>query len=262
MKETTKTTMICLLAISLLTAGLISRADAQDKPNILVIWGDDIGISNISHNNRGMMGYHDAQHRPHRPGRGSSFTDYYGQQSCTAGRAAFIGGQRPGPHRHDQGRAARAPRRAGRRPMSPSPPCSRPRATPPGSSARTTWATSTNTCPPCTGSMSSWATSTTSTPRKSPSTATIPRRPETAERQNLPRAVRPARRHQIQGRRASGGQSDRRHRPADASKRMETIDEETVAAAKDFMQAQTRGRRAVLLLVERHPHALPHTRQA
>ena len=35
---------------------------AEKKPNILVIWGDDIGIENISYNNRGMMGYHDAQH--------------------------------------------------------------------------------------------------------------------------------------------------------------------------------------------------------
>ena len=44
-------------------------------------------------------------------------------------------------------------------------------------------------------------------------------------------------------------------------KRMETIDEETVAAAKDFIKRQTRGRQAVLLLVERHPHALPHPRE-
>jgi len=66
----------------------------QQKPNILIIWGDDIGTWNISHNNRGMMGYMT-------PGidriarEGVSFTDYYGQQSCTAGRAAFIAGNVP-----------------------------------------------------------------------------------------------------------------------------------------------------------------------
>ncbi len=64
------------------------------KPNILVIWGDDIGTWNISHNNRGMMGYETPNiDRIAREGVG--FTDYYAQQSCTAGRAAFIGGSVP-----------------------------------------------------------------------------------------------------------------------------------------------------------------------
>lgn len=70
-----------------------SRSSGK-KPNILVIWGDDIGIWNISHNSRGMMGY--ATPNIDRIAReGLSFTDYYGQQSCTAGRAAFIGGNVP-----------------------------------------------------------------------------------------------------------------------------------------------------------------------
>ncbi len=64
------------------------------KPNILVIWGDDIGTWNISHNNRGMMGYRTPNiDRIAREGVG--FTDYYAQQSCTAGRAAFISGSVP-----------------------------------------------------------------------------------------------------------------------------------------------------------------------
>ena len=67
---------------------------AVEQPNILVIWGDDIGMWNISHNNRGMMGYETPN--IDRIGReGISFTDYYGQQSCTAGRAVFIGGNVP-----------------------------------------------------------------------------------------------------------------------------------------------------------------------
>jgi arylsulfatase A-like enzyme len=64
------------------------------KPNILVIWGDDIGQFNISAYNNGMMGYKtpniDSIAR-----QGALFTDWYGQQSCTAGRAAFITGQSP-----------------------------------------------------------------------------------------------------------------------------------------------------------------------
>jgi len=67
---------------------------AAEKPNILVIWGDDIGLMNISHNNRGMMGYQ-TPNIDRIAREGMSFTDYYGQQSCTAGRAAFIGGNVP-----------------------------------------------------------------------------------------------------------------------------------------------------------------------
>ncbi|QGM96683.1 arylsulfatase [Methylocystis parvus] len=64
------------------------------KPNILVIWGDDIGMWNISANSRGMMGYK-TPNIDRIAKEGLSFTDYYGQQSCTAGRAAFIGGNVP-----------------------------------------------------------------------------------------------------------------------------------------------------------------------
>jgi arylsulfatase len=80
--------------ILLLGAGFATLSQAADKPNILVIWGDDIGTWNISHNNRGMMGYETpAIDRIAR--EGLSFTDYYAQQSCTAGRAAFISGSVP-----------------------------------------------------------------------------------------------------------------------------------------------------------------------
>jgi arylsulfatase A-like enzyme len=71
-----------------------SLVQAADKPNILVIWGDDIGTWNISHNNRGMMGY-ETPNIDRIANEGVSFTDYYGQQSCTAGRAAFISGSVP-----------------------------------------------------------------------------------------------------------------------------------------------------------------------
>ena len=67
---------------------------ASAKPNILILWGDDIGWFNISHNNRGMMGYQ-TPNIDRIAREGIEFTDYYGQQSCTAGRAAFITGQNP-----------------------------------------------------------------------------------------------------------------------------------------------------------------------
>ena len=70
------------------------KAPAKKKPNIIVIWGDDIGQFNISAYNMGMMGYKTPN--IDRIGReGAIFTDWYGQQSCTAGRAAFITGQSP-----------------------------------------------------------------------------------------------------------------------------------------------------------------------
>jgi arylsulfatase A-like enzyme len=67
---------------------------AERKPNILVIWGDDIGITNLSCYSDGLMGYRTPN--IDRIGEeGVRFTDFYGEQSCTAGRAAFICGQNP-----------------------------------------------------------------------------------------------------------------------------------------------------------------------
>jgi arylsulfatase A-like enzyme len=62
------------------------------KPNILVIWGDDIGISNLSCYSRGLMGYQ-TPNIDRLAREGMMFTDSYGEQSCTAGRAAFMLGQ-------------------------------------------------------------------------------------------------------------------------------------------------------------------------
>ena len=64
------------------------------KPNILVIWGDDIGQSNLSCYSDGLMGYR-TPNIDRIAAEGVRFTDYYGEQSCTAGRAAFITGQNP-----------------------------------------------------------------------------------------------------------------------------------------------------------------------
>jgi arylsulfatase len=64
----------------------------SDKPNILVIWGDDIGQSNVSAYSRGVMGYQ-TPNIDRIASEGMMFTDYYAEQSCTAGRASFIMGQ-------------------------------------------------------------------------------------------------------------------------------------------------------------------------
>ncbi|MEN8225846.1 MAG: arylsulfatase [Bacteroidota bacterium] len=81
---------IKLLMILLLFSSIALMA--QDKPNILVIWGDDIGQSNISAYTMGMMGYR-TPNIDRIADEGMIFTDYYGEQSCTAGRSSFITGQ-------------------------------------------------------------------------------------------------------------------------------------------------------------------------
>jgi arylsulfatase A-like enzyme len=67
---------------------------ATKKPNILILWGDDIGLWNISRFNNGMMGYR-TPNIDRIAYEGGLFTDYYAQQSCTAGRSCFITGQNP-----------------------------------------------------------------------------------------------------------------------------------------------------------------------
>ena len=79
-----------LLAVSALV--LPVAATAADQPNILVIWGDDVGLTNISYNSRGVMGYR-TPNIDRIGNEGMAFTDYYGEQSCTAGRSSFIMGQ-------------------------------------------------------------------------------------------------------------------------------------------------------------------------
>lgn len=71
---------------------MAKRTSGQSKPNILVIWGDDIGITNLSCYSDGMMGYR-TPNIDRIAKEGMRFTDSYGEQSCTAGRASFITGQ-------------------------------------------------------------------------------------------------------------------------------------------------------------------------
>ena len=84
--------VVAALLSIVLVALVLSTAQAQKRPNILVIMGDDIGIPNLSCYSHGMMGYKTANiDRLAR--EGIMLTDYYAEQSCTAGRASFITGQ-------------------------------------------------------------------------------------------------------------------------------------------------------------------------
>ena len=84
-----RTVLTALILAGMTAAG---TASAQDQPNILVVWGDDIGQSNLSAYTMGVMGY-ETPNIDRIANEGMIFTDYYGEQSCTAGRSSFITGQ-------------------------------------------------------------------------------------------------------------------------------------------------------------------------
>jgi len=87
----------CALVLAILTVAVgmaVPVAAQAKKPNIVVIWGDDVGWFNVSAYNQGVMGYR-TPNIDRIAREGAMFTDWYGQQSCTAGRAAFITGQSP-----------------------------------------------------------------------------------------------------------------------------------------------------------------------
>ena len=88
MKQTRR---IWAVAVMMLVVG-VGTAAAQDKPNILVVWGDDVGQSNISAYTHGLVGY-ETPNIDRISEEGMTFTDYYAEQSCTAGRSSFIMGQ-------------------------------------------------------------------------------------------------------------------------------------------------------------------------
>ena len=83
-----------IAVLAVMAVALAGTAMAQDKPNILIIWGDDIGWSNVSAYNMGMMSYK-TPNIDRIADEGMMFTDAYGENSCTAGRASFITGQSP-----------------------------------------------------------------------------------------------------------------------------------------------------------------------
>jgi len=84
--------LIALAVFSMTLLQSVTALGQEEKPNILVIWGDDVGQSNISAYTMGMMGYR-TPNIDRVANEGMIFTDYYGEQSCTAGRSSFITGQ-------------------------------------------------------------------------------------------------------------------------------------------------------------------------
>jgi arylsulfatase A-like enzyme len=92
MKKSHLKPVICF--VTLMAIVISAPAFAADKPNILIIWGDDVGMWNISAYHRGMMGG-STPNIDRIADEGMIFMDHYAQASCTAGRAAFITGQYP-----------------------------------------------------------------------------------------------------------------------------------------------------------------------
>ena len=84
---------LSVLALAFLLGG-VAMAAPPSKPNIVVIWGDDVGFTNLSVYSRGVMGYR-TPNIDRIANEGAVFTDHYAHPSCTAGRAAFITGMYP-----------------------------------------------------------------------------------------------------------------------------------------------------------------------
>ena len=229
-------------------AGMATAQDAATpaKPNILVIFGDDIGQRNISIYTKGLMGYR-TPNIDRIAKEGIVFTDYYAEQSCTAGRSTFITGQTtlrtglskvglPGAdlglqaERRHHRLGAQGPRLR-HRPV---------RQEPPRRQGRV--------------------------PADRPRLRRVLRQPLPPERRGgargpqlsagpgLPRAVRPARRHQVLRRR-----HDRGHRPADPQAHGDRRRRD-LRRRHRLHEAPARRRHAVLHLDEHHPDARPHPR--
>jgi len=179
---------LVLIAIAVIATALGHTAAAlaeTDRPNILVIFGDDIGINNISAYGRGIIGY-----QPPNIDRiakeGAIFTDYYGQQSCTAGRSAFITGQIP--FRTGLSKVGLPGAPEGLQKEDPTiAELLKPLGYATGQFGRTTWATVTSSFRPCTASTNSSAISTTSMPKRNLRTRTI-LRTLSSERISVPEA--------------------------------------------------------------------------
>jgi len=84
--------LVALLFLFVPVSGIAAQQDGTTKPNIVIIWGDDIGQTNVSAYSMGVMGYR-TPNIDRVAKEGMIFTDYYAEQSCTAGRSAFITGQ-------------------------------------------------------------------------------------------------------------------------------------------------------------------------
>ena len=94
MRSSRHVPLAAFVALAAMSLCITPASSQTNRPNILVIWGDDIGVHNISAYNHGIMGYK-TPNIDRIAKEGALFTDAYAQQSCTAGRASFILGQHP-----------------------------------------------------------------------------------------------------------------------------------------------------------------------
>ncbi len=226
-----------------------------DRPNILVIWGDDIGITNLSCYSDGLMGYR-TPNIDRIAEEGARFTDYYGEQSCTAGRAAFICGQNPirtgltkvGMPGATIGLQAEDPTIAT---------ALKAHGYATGQFGKNHLGDRDEHLPTVHGFDEFFGNLYHLNAEEEPELADYPR-PE-----DLPNFRE---RFGPRGVIHSWANDDGTQRIEDTGpltkKRMETVDDEFLAAALGLHPGQGRRRPAVLRVVQRHPHALPHARQA
>ena len=236
------------------------------KPNIVIIWGDDIGQSNVSAYSHGLMGYQ-TPNIDRIASEGMMFTDYYAEQSCTAGRSSFITGQSRPAHRPDQGRPA-GRRRSGLRKEDPTiAELLKPQGYATGQFGKNHLGDRNEFLPTVHGFDEFYGNLYHLNAEEEPEHAGL------SEGPGVPRQVRSARRARLQGRRTRTIRPSIRASARSASrsckdtgpltkKRMETIDDDIANGAVDFIQRAEQGGQAVLRLGELHPHAFPHPYQA
>jgi hypothetical protein len=252
----------CVGAIVMATSKSQSGDKIGGKPNILVIWGDDIGISNLSCYSQGLMGYR-TPNIDRIASEGMLFTDSYGEQSCTGG--ALVLHYRPErvSHRAVEGRHSAAPDRHDDKLVTIAA-LLKEQGYATGQFGKNHLGDLNHMLPTNHGFDEFFGNLYHLNAEEEPEMYDYP------EGSRLPRELRSARRHPFLGdrqgrpdRHAALGQGrqaeDRGHRAAD-KKRMETCDDEFVAAAKDFIKRQTR-RQAVLRVAQHHPHAPVHAHQ-
>ena len=238
------------------------------KPNILVIWGDDIGMWNLSCYSDGLMGYR-TPNIDRIANEGMRFTDSYGEQSCTAGRASFLTGQCGLPHRPQQGRPARRADRAPSARIRRSRSCSSRSAMRPVSSARTTSAISNQFLPTVHGFDEFFGNLYHLNAEEEPEDPDYP----SSKSSRLPEELRSARRPPVHGRPTRTTTPSSRAGARSASSGSRTPDRSPGSGWRpatttsptppiDFIERQHKDGAAVLRAGQLHPHAPANAHEA
>ena len=228
----------------------------EQRPNILVIWGDDIGISNLSCYSDGLMGYR-TPNIDRLADEGMRFTDSYGEQSCTAGRSAFITGQsvyrtglsKVGLPGADQGMQAEDPTIAE---------LLKPLGYATGQFGKNHLGDKDEHLPTSHGFDEFFGNLYHLNAEEEPE---HPDYPPCRPVPQVPGAIRAARVPALPGEPTDGRQVIEDTGPL-TKKRMETIDDEIIDGALDFIERQHAKRDAVLPVGQHHPYALPDASQA